>query len=239
MRVSLWTHPKVVTLSSQLSVTRAHVIGALHCAWGIADQHADEFGVVSLTSELLDRLTETPGFSAAMGRVGWMTPQGESMQFVDYQEHNGTTAKQRADAQKRQRLSRNRHNSVTEPCDKTVTREEKRREEKKKTPKPPEGADVGFDQFWKVYPKKTNKPAAIRAWKLIQPGEALLARIVAHVESSAKTEDWTKENRRYVPNPAAYLNGRRWEDQTDSPKASETDPELARRYAPPRSDDDL
>jgi hypothetical protein len=129
MRCNLWTHPKVVTLSSQLSVTRVTAIGALHGAWSIADQHADENGRIEMSADALDLLIETPGFCTALRKIGWLIIGEDALQFTDYQEHNGTTGKSRADAQKRQRASRIRHNSVTEVCDKTVTRVEKRRED--------------------------------------------------------------------------------------------------------------
>ncbi len=235
MRVSLWTHPKVVTLSSQLCVTRAHAIGALHCAWSIADQHADENGRVNLTPESLDQLTETKGFSSAMIKIGWIVLSEDSMQFVNYQEHNSTTAKKRADAQNRQRLSRTRHKTVTTKRDKSVTREEKRREEKN-TPQSPTNDSDDFGAFWSVWPKKVAKEAAIKAWRSLAADGDLVLRIVADVAARSKSVDWTKEDRKYVPNPASYLNGRRWEDELPKSASPETDPELARRYAPPEID---
>ena len=137
MRVCLWTHPKVVTVASRLSVTKTHAIGALYCAWCIADQHANKNGHISMTADALDSLCEMPGLTAAMASVGWMTLGETSLQFVSYQEHNGATAKQRASANKRQKLSRSRHGRVTVRRDKSVTREEKRREEKKEEKDPP------------------------------------------------------------------------------------------------------
>lgn len=158
MRINLWTHPKVVTLASQLSVTRAHTIGALHCAWGIADQHAGENGTVEMSAAALDSLCETPGLAAAMVGIGWLVVNGNSMQFVNYQEHNGETGKQRADNQRRQRLSRKRVTSVTEKCDRTVTRGEERREEKRRKKDSATTKEV-------VIPEGLNTPEFVAIWE--------------------------------------------------------------------------
>lgn len=162
MRVNLTTHPKVVRIMSKLSVTKCHVIGALHSAWSIADQHADEHGCISMPPEALDVMCETPGFAAALEQVGWLVIEGESMQFVDYKEHNGTTAKIRATDAKRKSearaASKNSPRHVRKNSDKTQTREEKRREEvlkekqvKEKFDEPPEFSDETTDDVdWLV-----------------------------------------------------------------------------------------
>lgn len=159
MRVGLWTHPKVVTLSSRLRVTRCHTIGALHCVWGIADQHADESGQIEMSADALDSLCETPGMTAAMAGVGWISLAGESLQFVDYQAHNGVTGKSRAEASRRQRASRNRHAPVTKKRDQR--RGEKKREEKKSIPLPPSLDTPDFREAWaewESHRQETRKP---------------------------------------------------------------------------------
>jgi hypothetical protein len=139
MRVNLWTHPKVVTLASRLTVTRAQVIGALHGAWGVADQHADHGGIITMHPDSLDAIVETPGFCAALASVGWLVIDGDKLQFPNYQEHNGVTAKARVLTAQRTKKSRarngpplhDRYNGVT--VHRYQRREEKIREETKDT----------------------------------------------------------------------------------------------------------
>ena len=70
-----------------------------------------------------------------------------------------------------------------------------------------------FDTFWKEYPKKTGKGAAERAWgKIKKPSEAL-QNIITALEWQKQSPQWTKDNGQYIPNPATYLNQRRWEDE--------------------------
>lgn len=70
----------------------------------------------------------------------------------------------------------------------------------------------GFASFWSVYPKKTAKPAAHKALKAAKLKAGELDLILNDIEARKDSEDWTKEGGKYVPNPATYINQRRWED---------------------------
>lgn len=70
-----------------------------------------------------------------------------------------------------------------------------------------------FEEFWTAYPKKKAKEAARKAWAKLKPDESLGKEIIQAVMESAKTNDWKKENGKYIPYPATYLNGKRWEDE--------------------------
>lgn len=82
-----------------------------------------------------------------------------------------------------------------------------------KTPAPSSAAPpspAGFDEFWQQYPAKVAKPAALKAWRKLKPGQALQ-------DAIAKDIAIRKENDRkwvdgFVPNPATYLNQERWND---------------------------
>ena len=69
-----------------------------------------------------------------------------------------------------------------------------------------------FEEFWKEYPKKVGKREANRAFKKVNvPVETLLEAIRQQKRSAM----WTKENGRFIPNPATWLNQGRWEDQVE------------------------
>ena len=70
----------------------------------------------------------------------------------------------------------------------------------------------GFNQFWSAYPRKEAKQNAIRAWNKLRPDEALTRQILAAVERFRLDPQWSKENGQFIPHPATFLNGRRWED---------------------------
>lgn len=75
------------------------------------------------------------------------------------------------------------------------------------------GYIYGFDDFWSAYPKKKAKEDARKAWAKLKPDEALVKTIIADVEAQSRSEDWKKEKGKYIPYPATYLNGKRWEDE--------------------------
>ncbi|MBX3733555.1 MAG: MarR family transcriptional regulator [Verrucomicrobiae bacterium] len=83
--------------------------------------------------------------------------------------------------------------------------------------------DDGFEEFWAVYPKKTAKVAARRAFKKIKPCE--LARIIANIAHRLENDpQWTKDGGAFIPYPATYLNGRRWEDEATPAPAAKKEP---------------
>ena len=79
-----------------------------------------------------------------------------------------------------------------------------------------------FDEFWTAYPKKKAKEAARKAWLKLKPNETLGKEIIQAVIESAKTKDWLKENGKYIPYPATYLNGKRWEDERNETNGQNT-----------------
>lgn len=76
-------------------------------------------------------------------------------------------------------------------------------------PNPPEGGGGVFEKFWCAYPKKIGKGAAEKAFAKAGVGIEL---ILAAVNRQAATEQWQKDGGQYIPNPATWLNQRRWED---------------------------
>lgn len=75
-------------------------------------------------------------------------------------------------------------------------------------------AHVPFEDFWILYPKKQAKAAAEKAYLKIKPDMALFEKMKKALEAQKASFDWQKESGRYIPLPATWLNGRRWEDET-------------------------
>lgn len=91
---------------------------------------------------------------------------------------------------------------------------------KNNTPIVPKGDDGLFDEFWAAYPKHVAKQPARRAFDRLKADRALLDKMLAALQWQKQSEQWTKDGGRYVPNPATWLNARRWEDEqpkTDEP----------------------
>ena len=88
--------------------------------------------------------------------------------------------------------------------------------DKEKGEKRSASAPLDFDRFWKAYPLKKAKQAALKAWKKINPDKQLAETIIAAVEKQKRWEDWTRDNGQYIPHPATWLNQGRWEDEERS-----------------------
>ncbi len=92
--------------------------------------------------------------------------------------------------------------------------------ETKHTPLPPKGDVDGFSEFWQAYPRKTAKQAALKAWNKIKPDADLQQAILNALEQQKKSVQWQKDGGQFIPYPATWLNGRRWEDmQTQAVQA--------------------
>lgn len=72
--------------------------------------------------------------------------------------------------------------------------------------------DTDFEQFWQAYPKKIGKKDALKAW-LKATDKPAMVDILHAVEQSKKSEQWTKNNGQFIPNPSTWLNQGRWTDQ--------------------------
>jgi len=70
-----------------------------------------------------------------------------------------------------------------------------------------------FGSFWNAYPRKTAKQAAQKAWDKLKPDDALLAIMLSAIDTQKKSAAWTKDGGQFIPHPATWLNGRRWEDE--------------------------
>jgi hypothetical protein len=81
----------------------------------------------------------------------------------------------------------------------------------------PDPADPRFVRFWQAYPRREKKPAALKAFAKIDPDAPTLAAMLAAIDRQSRSEAWTKDGGKYVPHPASWLNGRRWEDEVGPP----------------------
>jgi len=71
-----------------------------------------------------------------------------------------------------------------------------------------------FAVFWHAYPKKTGKAAALKAWQKAKPPIAQVLQALAWQTDSLQ---WNRDDGRYRPNPATYLNQGRWQDEPEQP----------------------
>jgi len=69
-----------------------------------------------------------------------------------------------------------------------------------------------FMEFWSLYPKKKKKKEALNAWLKVSPP---IQPVLNAIGWQKQQQDWVKEEGKFIPHPATYINGHRWEDEPD------------------------
>lgn len=100
--------------------------------------------------------------------------------------------------------------NIKTPIDKKVKQNNTSNNNKKEHTRA--GLDYRFERFYSAYPKKRAKAAAMKAFRKINPDDRMLELMILAVERSMQSTDWKKEGGQFIPYPATWLNGRRWED---------------------------
>jgi hypothetical protein len=142
------------------------------------------------------------------------------LNYLNYRKRGQDKDGSRADYMRRYRTD---HPKVT--CNKKmlhVTQKQKTEADNKRLMRSPsDSASNGhFDQFWSAYPKKRAKQAGVRVWLKLNPSPELIQTILTALDKHKKSEDWKKENGKFIPYPATWLNEGRWEDEIPEVKSS-------------------
>ena len=76
---------------------------------------------------------------------------------------------------------------------------------------------MAFAQFWAAYPRKQSKQDAGRAFAKLAPDADLVVVLLAAIERQKTWPQWQHEEGAFIPYPATWLNGRKWEDEATTP----------------------
>lgn len=71
-----------------------------------------------------------------------------------------------------------------------------------------------FTKFYAAYPRHEGKADAQKAFGKIAPDEELLGIMLQAIETQKTSSQW--QDSRYIPLPASWLNGKRWEDEVQT-----------------------
>lgn len=108
----------------------------------------------------------------------------------------------------------NQYRFSASPVPKTGHETIRNPKEPKKNPVKTVDQPDGFDRFYQAYPKKVAAKAGKKAFVTVN-ASASLDLILADISNRLASGAWKadKENKRFIPNPATYLNGHRWTDE--------------------------
>ena len=103
----------------------------------------------------------------------------------------------------------NNANAMRLECERNAIKERKGKEIKVKESKYMSEKD--FDIFWELYPNKVNKSKAKKKFLNIKKDK--LDNILDSIKKYKLSDQWKKENGKFIPHPTTWLNGERWEDE--------------------------
>lgn len=69
-----------------------------------------------------------------------------------------------------------------------------------------------FDKFWKHYPRKIAKGDARKAWTQTARIRPPVEFILRAIDRARDTDQWRRDGGQFVPYPATWLRGERWDD---------------------------
>ena len=69
-----------------------------------------------------------------------------------------------------------------------------------------------------MYPRKEAKKDALKAFQKLKPDSALIEKMLAALDQQKKSEAWKKDGGQYIPLPASWIRGERWEDEIKKPQ---------------------
>lgn len=80
-----------------------------------------------------------------------------------------------------------------------------------------------FEDFWSIYPRKVKKSKAKIIWNKLKPPEqeAIILDVKGRISKRGDPQ-WLsciQTDKRYIPHPTTYLNGRCWEDEWEPVKS--------------------
>jgi len=208
--------PEILRIARLSHISKDEAFGKVMRFWMWLDANSVDGVVDGVVGRDVDMLVDCDGFAASLVSVNWLEIDEENEKVIipNFERHNGQTAKERGLKNKRQANWRKKTVDAAPSTD-TSTREEKRRVKEIK--------EKMFNQFWSVWPKKVGKDPAEKSFYKLPVDEILYAKIIKAVKSQSIT--WNDSQ--YIPNPATWLNQKRWNDELDGSKSSFSQEDLA------------
>lgn len=177
---------------------------------GVTTCHAEDFAV-TLDCDIaqIDAIKE-----AMQGRVldgdrltGWegRQPKKEDSGNPETGAKSATERKAEQRAREREQAKIDESHRCHDESRNVTLDKDKDKEVNLKTSREPDG----FAEFWAAYPKKVGKGAAEASWRKHRPP---LQTVLIAIKHASESDQWRKDSGQFIPNPATWLNQKRWED---------------------------
>lgn len=212
-------HPKLMSLMTSMEWDVDTAIGKLHRFWWWCLDYAPDGNVSRFGPQQIGRSCDTDGgrFIEAMVKAGFM----DSVPYLrlhDWWDYAGEFLRGRLTGKPEQlKAIKDSYYVVTTEQSRstgdvnTPQKDKKDKKDKKDSCSSPAAIEREneFKKFWAAYPRKTAKDKAWEAWKKKNPP---IDKCLRTLSLLVKTEQWTREDGRFIPHPTTWLNGGRWND---------------------------
>ena len=202
-------HPKTMMLMNEMGWSLDVTIAKLHRLWwwcgdyafdGVLDKHGA--GTIALAVGLPQE--DGVKFCDALVKSGFVE-QEPCLRLHDWYMHFGEFLRSKfsknPDVWKRVETSYRPVTALQPSSDQPPDKKER------KIDKIASGA--AFDAFWKAYPRKVGKGKALESWIKKSPP---LDKCLRTLSLLVQTDQWRREEGRFIPHPATWLNQGRWDD---------------------------
>lgn len=212
-----WNKPQLREIGNRVGLDRLAVAGRVVLIWATAQEKANGEGVLAgKFPAWVDTFVECAGFATAMMEAGWLDLTPAGVKIPEFDAFISKRAIRRLSKAEWQQANRTGKLATAEPnvdrcgpnVDPTGTLPPAT------TVSGPTRKEVAarFERFWTAFPNKKGKPAALGKFRVLDPSEELLVRILAAIELQSRSQQWVKDDGQFIPNPATWLHNKRWED---------------------------
>lgn len=129
-------------------------------------------------------------------------------------DRNAAISEKRAQARAgKNKLEQNGTNDIKTEQNESNSATKTKTETKTNTKNKNQDIQERFDRFWAVYPRHEGKQTALKAFSSLNPSEELLQTMIQAIEKQKCSDQWKKGGGQYIPHPASWIRGKRWEDE--------------------------
>lgn len=223
--------PQVHGISQAVRLDPDAVVGKLIRVWLEFQEKATDDGLLpAKVPDWLDLLVGCPRFAAAMATAGWLIIESGGLRIPDFDAFVSKKAIRRYEKtmwMAKARLTGGATDADRETPEVSTSGPHPVHNCPHEVHKVPVAAPVPvrqaakpdglFDRFWSAYPNKKGKADAVKAWAKLKPDEPLLLKMLEAIRVQSLNPRWSENGGQYIPYPATWLNGRRWEDEPAQP----------------------
>jgi hypothetical protein len=213
IQAGLVTNKKTARLAGQMKWKKLEAVGFLVSFWIWALENCEDGQLRDITDT---ELAFAVGMENMDGILEALKTSGlvdlDPLRIHDWPEHQNDylRSKYRKSPEKLEAVQ-HQYRTSTAPVPDIRGREGGRVEKEKQ---PLFDKSNGFVDFWKAYPRKTGKDAALKSWKVKNPP---LDKCLTALEWLKKSPQWLKVDDQgvkgaFIPLPATWLNQGRWND---------------------------